>query len=788
MDGYLNFVLKRRWLTLVLATLIMVATAAGGRYLSVSDDLRRMFSAEDPNLIAFDALEDTYAASNTALIALAPVKGSVFTRESLAAVEGLTEAAWQVPHSRRVTSLTNYMHSESRDDDLIVEPLVEDALSLTDDQVRRIERIAQNSSDLAGRLVSRDGRVTGIAIDFVMPDDGSALVEVTDALHALLEKARVAHPGIVYHATGETIVNRAIVDAVDESVSTLVPLAFLIVMVGAALLLRSAFSILAVVAAVLYSIVTTLGIAGWFGAILNPTTSGLPVIVMVITVAHSVHIILTALANISRGMDKRTALAESLRSTLWPIFLTSLTTSIGFLSLNASDSPPFRELGNLVALGIVCSFVYCLTLLPAMLALLPLRRRSIETGAPSLFERFGRFVVARHRLLLWAVPILVVALIAGIPLNKVSDNWTKLFDDSYEVRRATDFIDRNLTGVNSIEFSLSSGEEGGITDPEYLRRVDKFAEWLRQQPEVSHVRAFPEIIKRLNRNMNGEDPAFQRIPDSRDLVAQYLLLYELSLPFGSDLNDRIDVGKSATRLTATLSDVAASDLLELDLRAQAWFQANAPDLANRATGLNMVFAHLTKNNIASMLSGTMIGMAIISLILIGIFRSIRMGLISLVPNFVPALMTFGTWGYLVGQIGLSGAVVTVVAFGIIVDDTIHFMTKYRKLRAEGQSAADAIVGTFGTVGPALAVTTIVLSVGFLTFALSGYDGNSTLGIMVTMTILIALVTDFLLLPPLLMVLDRGSAGPAHGQGQGGQNLADGAGRQPRHEAPPAADA
>ena len=595
MDGYLNFVLRRRWLTLALATLVVVVTAAGGRFLTVSDDLRLMFSPDDPNLIAFDVLEDTYSTSNTALIALAPVTGTVFTRENLNAIEELTEAAWQVPHSRRVTSLTNYMHSESQDDDLIVEALVEDALSLDDDEIQRIERIAVNSSELAGRLVSLDGRVTGLTIDFAMPDDDDgALVEVTDAVQALLEDARASYPDIRYHATGETVVNRAIVDAVNESVSTLVPLALLIIMVGAALLLRSAFSVIAVMTAVIYSIVTTLGVAGWLGVTLNPTTSGLPVIVMVITVAHSVHIIMTAVSNMRRrGMDKKSALEDSLRGTLWPIFLTSLTTTIGFLSLNASDSPPFRELGNLVALGIVCSFIYCVTLLPAMLALLPLRRRSTETQAPSLFERFGRFVVARHRLLLWVTPIVALALIAGIPLNKVSDNWTTLFDDSYEVRRATDFIDQNLTGVNSIEYSLGSGEDGGITDPEYLHSVDEFSEWLRQQPEVSHVRAFPEIIKRLNRNMNGDDPDIHRIPDDRELVAQYLLLYELSLPFGSDLNDRIDVSKSATRLTATLSDVAASDLLELDLRALDWFQANAPDLGGSATGLNMVFAHLT---------------------------------------------------------------------------------------------------------------------------------------------------------------------------------------------------
>ena len=225
-----------------------------------------------------------------------------------------------------------------------------------------------------------------------------------------------------------------------------------------------------------------------------------------------------------------------------------------------------------------------------------------------------------------------------------------------------------------------------------------------------YLQTFPDIMKRLNRNMNGDDPDFHRLPDDAELGAQYLLLYEFSLPFGVDLNDRIDVSKSATRLTAAAANLSGGELRALDVRAQEWLQAIA------ASGVSMIFAHLSQRNIESMLRGTIFAMALISIILMVVLRSVRMGIVSLVPNFLPAAMSFGLWGYVAGRVGMAASVVTVVAFGIIVDDTIHFLSKYLKARTEGLPAPEAVRSTFRTVGHALATTTAVLGAGFLVFA------------------------------------------------------------------------
>ena len=757
LDRYPAFVLRHRWLVLALATLIMLAIAAGAPGLTVSASYRVLFGKDNPLLTAFDKLQDTYSASRSALIAVAPRKGTVFTRETLAAMEELTEAAWRTPHSVRVNSLTNYFHSEAAGDDLNITPLVEDAASLSDAQLDRVRNIALGEPELVGTLVSEDGRVAGLLINFALSEpEEPAWAEISDYLRDLLDKARATNPELSYFLTGNVILNQTFTDAGKDS-QKLIPVVFLVVLAITAVLLRSLFATLSIAVLVVFVVLSTMGAAGWAGTMLTPVSASVPIIVMALGVAHAIHIVTIAQAGIRRGLERKAAIAESLRDNLYPVFLTSVTTAIGFLSLNTSSSPPFHVLGNLVALGVGFTFLYSVTFLPVLLSILPVGAPRPRVGRVGFFERLADFVVARRTLLLWSASLVAVALATGVPRNETSDNWLHHFDERYTFRTDTDFIVGNLTGLDRLDYSLSAGSEGGITGPEYLRAVEAFANWYRAQPEVHHVQAFPEIMKRVNRSMHGDDPEFYRIPDDPELAAQLLLLYEFSLPFGADLNDRMDIAKSATRMTVVLKDTSTRDHLDIDARAQAWLQANAPALATPASGFTMISAHMSDQNVRSMLWGTLIATALITLILLIVFRNVRVGLICLVPNFLPALMAFGIWGYFSGVIGLGASVVTAIAIGIIVDDTIHFLAKYLSFRREGQSSPEAVRATFSAVGQALWATTAILTAGFLVFALSGYEPTRVLGILVAVTIVFALFADLLLLPALLMAIDRKNA-------------------------------
>ena len=760
-DRCVDASLRRPWTTVASGTLLMLAAAVGVPFIGVTSDYLVLFSDDNPQFLRFRAIENTYSAADRALIAVVPRADTVFTREVLGAIAELTDTAWQAPYSSRVDSLTNYSHSEAvGEDDLVVAPLVENPASLTDADLARVEAIALDAVDLVGRLVARDRRAAGLVINFEPPPDEKdrAAAEINAWLDSVLAQARERHPGIDYYVTGNVPMHRALGQATAGDLRTRAPLAFLIILVLSALLLRSALGTVAVVAVVAFVVVTTMGIAGWFRVVFSPASSGVPIIVMIVAVADSIHVVASVLSALRRGLDRHAAIHASYRTNAHPILLTSVTTGLGFLSLNAADPPPFRDMGNFVALGVLWAFAYTMTLLPALLSLLPLRAGARSDSGP-VFERFADFVIARRSVVLWSVALTMAVFVTGVTRIEFTNEPTRFFDESYEFRRDSDRVAERLTSLHRLDYSLEAGREGGISDPAYLRAVDAFAGWFREQPEVTYVQAFSDLMKRLNRNLHGDDPAFHRLPQDADLAAQYLLLYELSLPFGSDLNDRIDIAKSATRMLVGTRDGASGELRALDERAQAWIAAHAPGLADEASGRSMMFAHVTRHSIESMLGGTIFAMAGISFILIFVFRSLRIGLLSLVPNFIPTIASFGLWGYLVGQVGIASSVIVAIVFGIVVDDTIHFLDNYMKARSAGRPPEDAVRFAFRTAGQALLTTTLVLAAGFIVFATSGFEISWSLGLLVATTCLLALAADFLLLPVLLIRLDSRSVTP-----------------------------
>ena len=471
LESGISLAMDRRWLTILLSLLVILSLAAGARYLvEVDVDVRNHFGDDDPHIVALEQLEDTYALSDAALVAVAPRDGTIFSRQTLVAIEELTEQLWRTPYVTRVDSITNYSHSEGFEDELVVDPLIDDAGSLGDDDIERIRKIALGTQEVAGRFVSRDGRVAGLVVSVALPEDRElGKLEVTDSLHGTAAAAREKHPNIEYHLTGELVLNRAMRDAINNEMAVLAPIALGTMLLVAIILLRSFWATVAIVVMLVAVVLSALGFTGWTGMKLFGESGAALFVLMAVTVAHSVHVIEGMMAGLRRGMDRRQAAIHSLEINVWPVFLTSLTTAIGFLSLNFADMPPFRVMGNMVAFGALCAFVYSVTLLPAFLSVVPMRGPPARAGRMDPFDRLGRFVVSYRVTLLWSFGALIVVLIAGISRIELKENWLELLDESYEFRRSTDFISENFTGVESYEYSLDSGREGGVTDVEYLR-------------------------------------------------------------------------------------------------------------------------------------------------------------------------------------------------------------------------------------------------------------------------------------------------------------------------------
>jgi predicted RND superfamily exporter protein len=367
-------------------------------------------------------------------------------------------------------------------------------------------------------------------------------------------------------------------------------------------------------------------------------------------------------------------------------------------------------------------------------------------------DRFADVVIANRGRLLLAAGVFALALVAFIPTLKLNDQWINYFSENIEFRTDSDQALQHF-GMYPIEFSLPAKAPGGVAEPEYLEALDRFASYLRAQPEVTHVYAFSDIMRRLNKNLHGDDPDWYRIPDNRELSAQYLLLYEISLPYGLDLNDRINVDKSATRVTATLADVSSIETKQFLQAATDWLTRNAPGyMQTKPTSAQVMFTYIAERNMRNMVGGTLAAVAAISLILMLALRSIGLGLLSLVPNGLPILATFGAWALLVGEVGFSVATVASISLGIVVDDTVHFLAKYvRARREQGLDGEDSIRHAFRSVGPAIVVNTVILAVGFAVLTFSNFKVNADMGLLTSLAIVLALVLDFLLLPALLLL-------------------------------------
>ncbi len=766
------WVIMLRWPIIVAAIVLTGIAASGTLLLEFSTDHRAYFSEDNPQLLSYLAMEDTYGKSDNVFFAVAPEDRDATSALALEATEWLTERAWQIPFASRVNSITNFQHTTADGDEIMVRELVDESAFSDPEKRLRIREIALQEPALAGRLFARDGGVSGINVTLQMPSEDHMRegMEVADHSRELADEFRERFPGIDLRLAGTVIFNQAFMKVSLADLKTLLPLSFLVMAFMLLLLTRGFSGMFATMLVVTMSVMTAVGIGGWVGLPMTSPSAVAPVVVLTVAIANCVHIYSAfasymhdAASGASGNAGSRIrhdAVVESMRFNFQPVFLSSLTTTLGFLSLRFSDSPPFGHLGSFVAFGVGAAFVLSVTFLPALLSLLPVRVRASLSRENSLMVMLGEFVIRRSRQLLWGSALVVAVLVASVFQNELNDVFLHYFDESVEFRRDSEFIVDNLTGLYSMEYSLKSRSPDGISDPGYLSDVEAFAEWYRQQPETVHVNAVTDTFRRLNMSMNGDDPAYYRLPADRETAAQYLLLYELSLPHGLDLNNRISVDKSATRVTVSTRTLSSNEVIALDQRTLQWLTDHAPNIAGTLNaGTTLMFAHLGRRNIISMLVGTTLALVAISFILIFALQSWRLGIMSMVPNLIPGALGFGIWGLAVGQVGISLSMVTAMTLGIVVDDTVHFLSRYQRIRRElGCTSVDAVMAAFRTVGQALLTTSLVLVAGFAVVSFSSFELNSAMGKLTALVIALALMADFLLLPPLLMKFDANADG------------------------------
>ncbi|MCA9555637.1 MAG: MMPL family transporter, partial [Myxococcales bacterium] len=701
---------KRVVLATALVALAWVGLAAHAAF---STDYRIFFAPEDPRRQALEHAERLFTRSDNIAFLVAPHEGEVFTQDALRAVDELTKAGWKLPFAGRVDSVTNFQHARlvpgDEEEELVVGDLVPDVAALDAAGLTAVRATALAEPVLAGSLVAKDAGAAGVNVTLRLP--GAApdeVVRAARAARALAHEVAARHPDLEIRVSGMAMMNEAFMAASIEDMSSVFPLMGL-AMVGLLwLLLGSGAATASALAVVLFAALSTLGAAPIFGYPLTPPSAAAPTIVLTLAMADAVHIIVSTNRLILQGRPRRVAVEEALVGNFEPVLFTSLTTMVGFLCLNFAEAPPFAHLANMTATGVVMALLASVTFLPALLVLVPLTPTARAGWGDRAAQRLSRFVLrARRPLAVGGVALSLGLGVAATTLES-NDQFLQYFDDSISFRPDTERFMEELTGIYTMDFAVPARGGAQVTDPAYLADMAGFAAWLRAQPEVLHVYTVTDTLQSLSRLLG--DGAMPKDPQ---LTAQYLLLYEMSLPFGLDLNDRVSLDRSTLRVTVTLDDLSSGALIAFADRSEAWLTRNAPH-AEHAAGISpaLVFSHLAERNTAAMMRGNLLTLVLISLCLMFVLRSFGVGLLSLIPNVMPIVATYGVWALVFGEINIVASVAGAIALGIIVDDTIHVLSKYQRLRRSGREPEAAAQLAVASAGPALVVTTCVLLVGF----------------------------------------------------------------------------
>lgn len=737
---------------LALHVLVLVLTAPGLARLTASADTR-VFFGENRYHEDLRAFEGTFRKNNNVLVLLRLDGARIGASPEFARIlREATDSSWKLTRVLRVESLATYPHvnvDPNDPDSFDVRPVLDVVCPEACDPTK-----ADLLDDpiLRARLVSADGTTVGVHLTFDLPYESvDAVQAITRAARKLTDDLRAAHPGLETYFVGDITMMDAFNEAAERDTATLIPLVLATMILVLVLMVGELRLVGYLMATGAYGAVVAMGCAGWAGMVLNAATSIAPVIVLTLCVASGLHLMLTFERQVvAQPHDVRRAAKITEGLNRGPIFLANLTTVVGFVSMNTADSPPIRELGNLVAIGLTAGTSVLLLVVPDALARVRKLRvlPTVEWIRPTL-ERLARGNPRRRVLL--AIGI-AVACVAGIPRVDINDDFVRYFDTSFEFRRAADFSQAYMSGPNYIDLAVTSEGPDGIYDPKYLGVVRALGEWLRGRPNVANVASLADVVSEVAEKFGVND--FARL--SRDEIAQLVLTYELSLTAGQDLEDFFDRSRASTRVSVLLSGGSSQSVTTLENAIYGWFREHAPPgYRIVVTGINIPVAHMSLLNIRSMLIGMLGSLLVIAVAMALYFRDLKVVLFIGPTILVPMAMGFGLWGWLVGDIGFAAAVIAAMTIGILDYDAIHITYRYRYTRRVlGVRPEEAVDITIMTVGHAVLVNAIALSAGFFLLVFSGFEVNRALGLCTTLIMLSGLVVHLLLIPSALAWLDR----------------------------------
>ncbi len=750
-------IIRYRPLCIIISLLILAGLAQGLSKINFNPDINAFFPENDTLTTSHLSIEDTYSSMDNAVIGIGVKEGTVFTNEVLSLIEDLTEKAWKTPHSLRVDSLSNYSYVSADGDDLYIEPFLEGSSTYDLKTLKEKELIIEEEELAYGAIISKDKKTSLINIVFDPPrkDIEAEYQESLNYVLGFLEEARKNHPEVDLIISGIVYMEYQSPMLLKAQMPKLMPTAILVILLTLFLLLRSLVAVAGSFLVILMSVVSAMGSIGFMSGDIAQPFIMVPILIATLAVADCVHLFTLYFQNLDSSRKSKEAMLESLKLNLQPLFLTSLTTAIGFLSLNLAPVEPLRGIGNGVAVGVFLAFIFTVLLLAPIVSYFNVKQSKNINFQKNIARKLGRFSIKNYKRLLVIVPVISCFLMAFIPLNKTNDNPLEFYSERYTTSAAdSKWISQRIGGTFPVSYELNS--QGIVSDPEFLREVDKFSEWLASNKEVLHVSSLSKIMKNLNKTLHGKQEEWNIIPTEPDLSAQYLFFYEMSLPYGLDLTNSISQNKESIKLVASLKELGSLEYREFAKRVENYASQNMPeDMVSIGTGTRPIFAFMSNMLITQLIYALGIGIVLITATIILFFRSLRYGMLTSVTNLLPIGVAFGIWAIVSGEISMLVGIGMGTTLGIIVDFTVHFLSKYLHARRQKNlSAEEAVEYAFETVGFALIITSFSLILGFLVLLQAFFIPIHGFVLFSSIAFLSALIIDLLLFPALLITWDK----------------------------------
>ena len=770
------------YITLVLFASLGMSSQLGKLTLDTSNE--GFFYPDSAIVHDYNSFREQFGREDSVYITIAA--GTVFEESFLRRLQSFhRDLEDSVPHLDEVTSLLNARNTRGEGDELIVEDLFEHWPENAQ-ELAAIEQRAMANPIYRDLLLSRDGKVTAVAVraspwpleeveedalagfdlgetattegDKARPFlDGSQNREFVEAVEAVV--AQYQSEDFPLAVSGVPVITESIKKSMVRDLGRFVLSALVIAIVLLAVIFRRVSGVALPLLVIILTLLSTLGLMGITGTAFKVQTQTLPSFLMAVSIASAVHILSQFYHYYDIGESRESAVVNAMGHSGAPVLGAGLTTAIGMMSFSNAGLAPIASLGVFAGIGILVSILYSLLLIPAMLALLPLRRRTRADNSDDLISRLleaiANFSINYARQII--VCCLLATLVAAWAISKLTFYHDPLdwFPEGTPVRSDTYFINEQMNGVQNFEVVLDTGRENGLYEPAVLNAMESLSVALQDFEAGGMVSgkslSLADTIKEINLALNGDAPAFYRIPQDRQLVAQELLLFENTGT--DDLEEMVDSQFSKARFSIKLPWTDATSMEQYMLALEGLVREEMPgNVTFNITGMSTLYGHILHLSKTSMTESYMIAALIISLLMIVFIGNLRLGLVAMIPNLSPVFISLAVMAVLEIPLNVFTMFIGSIALGLAVDDTLHFLHGFSRYHQRTGDTREAIRMTFRSTGRALIVTTVALASGFLVFGLATMEAVRNFGLFTALAICLALFADFILTPAILVVM------------------------------------